>query len=115
MNDQREIKYSEAISAQFKASARPTLTIDVARYEKFLEGSGMSEEARQEFLESMWNVIVAFVELGYGVHPLQEACGKQDEVLDCCGGTDSNGRRSNTEQEERRGPDIRPRRGLESG
>jgi len=111
MNDQREIKYSEAISAQFKASARPNLTIDVARYEKFLEESGMSAEAKQVYLENMWNVILAFVELGYGVHPLQEACGKDAEVLDCARKKDSNEGISQEQQEELRRPDDGPKRG----
>ncbi|WP_157966308.1 hypothetical protein [Oceanibium sediminis] len=63
----------------FSASARPTLTIDVARYEAFLESSGLTPEQKEEFLGAIWSIIVPFVELGYGVHPLQEACGKDRE------------------------------------
>jgi len=44
----------------------PILTVDVAQ--------------KAEFLEAMWSIIVSFVELGFGVLPLQEVCG---ENADC--------------------------------
>ena len=60
----------------FSASARPTLSIDVARYQEYLDGSDLTPEQKEEFLQAVWSIVVTFVELGYGVHPLQEACGK---------------------------------------
>ena len=66
----------------FSTAARPTLSIDIDRYQEYLDGSGLTLEQREEFLRAIWSIVVTFVELGYGVHPLQEACGK-----DC--GTDS--------------------------
>jgi hypothetical protein len=53
--------------------ARPTLSVDYARYEKMLEEADISDAEKQEFLETLWNIIVAFVDLGFGVHPLQQA------------------------------------------
>ena len=62
------------------AAARPVLTIDYALYEKYLEGADLSEAQKQEFLDALWSIIVAFVDLGFGVHPLQQtgvdACGQ---------------------------------------
>ena len=60
----------------FSIAARPTLSIDAARYQAYLDGEDLTPEQKDEFLQDLWSVIVAFVELGYGVHPLQEACGK---------------------------------------
>jgi hypothetical protein len=60
----------------FSDSTRPTLTVDVARYQEYLDGSDLTSEQKEEFLRAMWSIVVTFVELGYGVHPLQEACGK---------------------------------------
>lgn len=83
MNDRTRFDSSAPVSAQFETSARPTLTVDVARYEEYLAGSGMSDAEKQEFLEAVWSIIWNFVELGFGVHPLQEAepetCGQDDE------------------------------------
>ena len=72
---------SEMLEA-FSASARPTLSIDVARYQEYLDGSDLTPEQKEEFLQAVWSIVVTFVELGYGVHPLQEACGKDSDGHD---------------------------------
>ena len=53
------------------ASALPTISIDYARYERFLADSNLSEAEKVQFLDTLWNIIVSFVDLGIGVHPLQ--------------------------------------------
>jgi len=60
----------------------PVITVDYERYAHMLEDSDLSEAQKREFLQSLWNVIVEFVSLGFGVHPLQQAenaCGKDKE------------------------------------
>jgi len=62
--------------------ARPTLTIDYALYEHYLESSGMTEDQKRDFLDALWFIVVSFVDLGVGVHPLQqvdEAC-EQNQI-----------------------------------
>lgn len=59
--------------------AWPTLTIDYALYDKYLEGANLSDEEKREFLDTLWNVIVAFVDMGFGVHPVQQIC---EQALD---------------------------------
>lgn len=61
------------------APARPTLTVDVERYQAYLDGADMTEAQKQEFLQALWMIVVSFVELGFGVHPLQDACGKPSQ------------------------------------
>ncbi|MGB7433196.1 MAG: hypothetical protein WA921_12090 [Ahrensia sp.] len=66
-----------------KENAR-TLTIDYALYAHYLENSDLSDEQKQEFLTTLWNLIVGFVDLGFGVHPLQQAdphpCGQEIDL-----------------------------------
>ena len=64
----------------FSTAACPTLSIDIDRYQEYLDGSGLTPEQKEEFLRATWSIVVTFVELGYGVHPLQEACGKLRET-----------------------------------
>ena len=52
---------------------RPTLTLDVSLYESYLQDSDLSEDQKREFLEALWSVIVGFVDLGFGLHPVQQA------------------------------------------
>ena len=67
---------------------RPSLTIDYALYEKYLAESDWSESEKREFITTLWSIIVNFVDLGFGVHPLQQVDGQQaDEQgeFDPCG------------------------------
>ncbi len=50
---------------------RKQLEVDVERYQSLLDSSEISKEHKAEFLKALWTVIVAFVDLGYGVHPVQ--------------------------------------------
>lgn len=69
----------EGLSVEFDASAKPYLTVDVERYQAYLDGTEMTNAQKEEFLQSMWQIIVSFVELGFDVHPLQEVCGKEGQ------------------------------------
>lgn len=52
-----------------------------------MRDTGMSQEQKEEFLLAMFSIVMTFVELGFGVHPLQqvgehEPCGKAEKVCD---------------------------------
>ncbi len=59
----------------------PSLSIDWEVYASYLDESDMSDDQKREFIETLWNIVVAFVDLGFGIHPVQQACeqnGKSD-------------------------------------
>lgn len=56
------------------------LEIDVERYQHFLDH--LDADQRDEALRALWQIIVAFVDLGFGVHPMQQACGQLREGAD---------------------------------
>jgi len=62
----------------------PTLTIDWELYGKHLDESDLSDAEKREFLETLWSIVVSFVDLGIGVHPLQQVtdniCEQQVEI-----------------------------------
>ncbi|MFG1339970.1 hypothetical protein [Xanthobacter autotrophicus] len=62
-------------------AARPTLAFDAALYDRYLAESGLSEEQKREFLETLWTIIVGFVELGFDADPVAHAllAGGRDE------------------------------------
>lgn len=78
MKDENRTSEIIDLSDQFRASARPILTVDVEKYQSWLDGSDLSQEQKEEFLQALWSIVVSFVELGFGVHPLQEICGQDD-------------------------------------
>jgi hypothetical protein len=62
-------------------TAPTTLTIDWDAYLPFFEDDDISEADKQELIEALWSIVVSFVDLGFGVHPVQQACGKGDDPL----------------------------------
>jgi hypothetical protein len=82
MEDENEIQKEQTLTEYFSSSARPTLSVDVALYQSYLEDSGLSEAQKEEFLRALWGIVVSFVELGFDVHPLQEVCGQNDEIVE---------------------------------
>jgi hypothetical protein len=58
------------------------LTLDYALYERYLADSGLSDAEKREFLDALWSIIVSFVDLGFGVHPLQQATLNRGQELD---------------------------------
>lgn len=64
------------------STGRPVITVDYEKYAHFLDDSDLTEDQKQEFLQMLWNIIVEFVSMGFGVHPLQQAqeiCGQLGE------------------------------------
>lgn len=57
-------------------TAPPTLSIDWEAYLPFFEDENIPESDKQELIEALWAIVVSFVDLGFGVHPVQQVCGK---------------------------------------
>jgi hypothetical protein len=56
------------------------LTIDLKAYEPYLADSDLTEEQKQEFLQALWSIIVAFVDLGFDIHPVQQVSGPETKI-----------------------------------
>ena len=54
-------------------SGPPALTIDWDLYGAYLENSDLSEAQQRDFIETLWSIVVSFVDLGFGIHPIQQA------------------------------------------
>ncbi|GLQ25460.1 hypothetical protein [Sulfitobacter pacificus] len=57
-------------------TAPPSLSIDWDAYLPFFEDEDISGDDKRELIEALWSIMVNFVDLGFGVHPLQQVCGK---------------------------------------
>lgn len=47
------------------------VTVDVERYQHFLDESDLTDDEKQQVMQALWGIIVNFVDLGFGVHPVQ--------------------------------------------
>jgi len=61
---------------------RPSLTVDWEVYAAMLEDSDMPLEQQKELIETLWSIVVNFVDLGYEIKPSSETCGEGQEVMD---------------------------------
>ena len=51
---------------------RTALTLDVDYYQAFLDDTDIPEDKKQELIEALWSIVIGFVDLGFGVHPVQQ-------------------------------------------
>lgn len=79
--------------------ASKSLEVDFALYEHWLEDDDLTEDEKRDFLEALWSIIVSFVDLGWGVHPASEFCGKRQNGPDRipAGGADMVGSEKNSQ------------------
>jgi len=80
MSDDRGPMPGETTSESSAPTSRPVLTLDVALYEHMLADSDLTEDQKREFLETLWSIIVGFVDLGFGIDPVGLACGQNPET-----------------------------------
>ncbi|MFQ6549894.1 hypothetical protein AADZ90_018260 [Aestuariibius sp. 2305UL40-4] len=59
----------------------PKLTIDWDAYLPFLEDEAIPEEQKRALIETLWSIVVTFVDLGFGIEPAQEICGQDQGRL----------------------------------
>lgn len=60
---------------------RPVMKINIEHYQRYLDDTNISDTDKEELLETLWSIICELVELGYGVHPLQENCGESNKEV----------------------------------
>ncbi len=58
-----------------------TLTLDIDYYQSFLDDADIPDDKKQELIETLWNIVVQFVDMGYGIHPLQQASNTAENGL----------------------------------
>lgn len=62
---------------KFNEKSRPTLTVDWETYAHHLEDSTMSDDEKREFIETLWSIVVSFIDMGFDVRSPDEACGQE--------------------------------------
>ena len=61
---------------------RPSLSVDWEVYAAMLEDSDMPLDDQKELIETLWSIVVMFVDLGYDVKPTTQICGEDQEALE---------------------------------
>jgi len=61
--------------------SRPSLSIDWELYAAMLEDSDMPLEQQKELVETLWSIVVMFVDLGFDLNPVCQICGEPEDAL----------------------------------
>lgn len=77
MKEEIRTHHSLSLSENFASTAQRVITVDVAEYDQYMRDTGMTQEQKEEFLRAMFSIVMTFVELGFGVHPLQQVGGQE--------------------------------------
>lgn len=80
---------NDAVNNAVQEKTHRRLEVDVDRYQEYLDDPALSEAERAQIIKALWVIISGFVELGFDVHPAQQACGKVEKTLDGGGFSDS--------------------------
>ncbi len=61
------------------SEAKPTLSVDVDYYQDIIDDPDVSEERKRELIEIVGNIVMQFIDLGFGVHAVQLAQDEQQQ------------------------------------
>lgn len=82
---------TEAVEDAVHHRAPPSLEIDLEYYQACLDDPDLSLDQRREITAALWTIISAFIQLGFDVHPAQQACGKTRTELEQTSFSESTG------------------------
>lgn len=82
---------NDAVKNALKAKTNRRVEVDVERYQDFLDDPALTAVQREEIIRALWSIMTAFVELGFGIHPVQQACGKPGTELEQTSKSESTG------------------------
>ncbi|NQY41449.1 MAG: hypothetical protein HRT80_15295 [Henriciella sp.] len=60
------------------ANAAPLIEFDPNDFVHHLEGLELSDDQADELIRALAEIMLAFVDLGFGIAPSQKSCGQQD-------------------------------------
>ena len=55
------------------------IRLDIEAFLPFLADADLSDADKRAFIETLWSIVVSFVDLGFALNPTQQVCG---EVFD---------------------------------
>jgi len=64
------------------AGAFPALAFDAEEFCQYVADYELTEAQQAELLEALWAIMVAFVDIGFCIHPVQQASGSSPSCQD---------------------------------
>lgn len=79
--------FNEAVltGAAMAGGKQSYVEVDYELYEAMLDDPSMSKADKRLLIDTLWNIVTSFVELGFGVHPVQQAADARAAREQACG------------------------------
>ncbi|MBF9044970.1 hypothetical protein HKCCE4037_16630 [Rhodobacterales bacterium HKCCE4037] len=61
---------------EFSKKAGPTLTVDWQLYANFFDESDLTDAEKREVIETLWSIVVSFIDMGFEVRSPDAGCGQ---------------------------------------
>jgi len=61
------------------ASQELAIQFDAQEFVHFLAESDLTEVEKLEYVQTIWTIVLQFVDMGFGLHPIQQASGQLAE------------------------------------
>lgn len=62
----------------------PSLSVDWQLYADALEQSDLTDDEKREFIETLWYIVVSFVDLGFGIDSVSHAVDSRQSRSEPC-------------------------------
>ncbi len=73
---------NEYLSSDIQQNATwSALKLDYDRYDELFDSLEISDEEKREYLETIWSVVVAYIDLRLSNHPVQQVCEQDLDLL----------------------------------
>jgi len=59
---------------------RPALRVDWMDWLPYLDDEDISQEQKREWIETVWSIVLAFVDLGFDIKSTPEICGEEIDL-----------------------------------
>ncbi|ARE41696.1 hypothetical protein RGUI_3555 [Rhodovulum sp. P5] len=82
---------ASALGLALQTTPMCSVGIDMAKYREVFDDPDLPDAEKDAIILALWGILVNFADLGFGVHPVQEACGKVENVIDRPAQGDSDG------------------------
>lgn len=80
MSDQRFKEFDSNFDTSARAevsSPQHRLEFDVEKYNAYVAEMNLTKEEEEQLLKALWDIMMAFVDMGFGIHPVQEISPKK--------------------------------------
>ncbi|WP_444666019.1 hypothetical protein [Cereibacter changlensis] len=64
---------AEVFRPRVRRNVSLQLEVDYERYQQLLACDDLTSRQKADFIDALWAVISAFIDLGFNVHPIQQA------------------------------------------